>query len=233
MRRNVFGHRYVQDLEDKVKESGDIASRNAAQELKRHREMRNKTAVVREYKRGDKVLILLPKDGNNLYIRDAIKQEMQQMLDTGIIRPSSSPFASPITVVRKKDGTIRLCIDFRRLNSVTVFDAEPILTLDEILAQLTESKVFTKIDLCKAPTFQKVMRMAVRHLPHVASYFDDILIHRASWEDHLLDLEATLQALRQHNLTGKPKVFVGFTSIEFLGHIVGVVRPDEAKTEDS
>ncbi|GFN84121.1 retrovirus-related pol polyprotein from transposon 17.6 [Plakobranchus ocellatus] len=57
---------------------------------------------------------------------NAVKQEIQQMLDTGIIRPSSSPFASPITVVRKKDGTIRLCIDFRRLNSVTIFDAEPI-----------------------------------------------------------------------------------------------------------
>ncbi|GFN78622.1 retrovirus-related pol polyprotein from transposon 412-like protein [Plakobranchus ocellatus] len=48
-----------------------------------------------------------------------------------------------------------------------------------------------------APTFQKAMRKAVGHLPHVASYFDDILIHSASWEDHLLDLEATLQALRK------------------------------------
>ncbi|GFO40699.1 Pol polyprotein [Plakobranchus ocellatus] len=78
------------------------------------------------------------------------------------------------------------------------------------------------------------MRKAVGHLPHVASYFDDILIHSASWEDHLLDLEATLQALRQHNLTGKPsKIFVGYTSIEFLGHIVEgrVVRPDETKIE--
>ncbi|GFO23797.1 reverse transcriptase [Plakobranchus ocellatus] len=69
---------------------------------------------------------------------------------------------------------------------------------------------FMPFGLCTAaPTFQKAMRKAVGHLPHVASYFDDILIHSASWEDHLLDLEATLQALRQHNLTGKPsKVFV-------------------------
>ncbi|GFO36040.1 retrovirus-related pol polyprotein from transposon 17.6 [Plakobranchus ocellatus] len=74
---------------------------------------------------------------------------MFSCIDTGIIRPSSSPFASLITVVRKKDRTIRLCIDFHRLNSVTIFDAEPIPTLDELLAQLTGSKVFTKIDLCK------------------------------------------------------------------------------------
>ncbi|GFO40700.1 Pol polyprotein [Plakobranchus ocellatus] len=46
-----------------------------------------------------------------IHARDAVKHEIQHMLDTGIIRPSSSPFALPITVVRKKDGTIRLCSD--------------------------------------------------------------------------------------------------------------------------
>ena len=54
---------------------------------------------------------------------DAVNQEIDNMLKAGIIRPSTSPYASPITVVMKRDKTIRLCIDFRKLNSITIFDA--------------------------------------------------------------------------------------------------------------
>ncbi|KAK3787852.1 hypothetical protein RRG08_022145 [Elysia crispata] len=62
------------------------------------------------------------------------------MLEQDIIRPSSSPYCSPITVVAKPDGSIRLCIDFRKLNSVTIFDNEPIPQMDEMTAQqFTES----------------------------------------------------------------------------------------------
>ncbi|GFR82963.1 transposon Ty3-I Gag-Pol polyprotein [Elysia marginata] len=62
----------------------------------------------------------------------------------GIIRRSSSPYASPITVVMKKDKTMRLCIDFRRLNSLTIFDAEPIPTLEELLAKMKGAHFFFK-----------------------------------------------------------------------------------------
>ena len=71
------------------------------------------------------------------------------MLEQEIIRPSSSPYCSPITVVSKPDGNIRLCIDFRKLNSITIFDNEPIPQMDEMVTRITKAKYFTKLDLTK------------------------------------------------------------------------------------
>ena len=81
--------------------------------------------------------------------KDAIEKEIGTMLEQDIIRPSSSPYCSPITVVAKPDGSIRLCIDFRKLNSVTIFDNEPIPQMDEMVTRITKAKYFTKLDLTK------------------------------------------------------------------------------------
>ncbi|GFR91454.1 polyprotein [Elysia marginata] len=85
------------------------------------------------------------------------------MISSGIIEPSSSPYASPITVVKKKDGTIRLCIDFRRLNSITELDAEPIPTLEELLTKIQGARFFSKLDLTKG-YWQIPIREDCRHL---------------------------------------------------------------------
>ncbi|GFS19363.1 polyprotein [Elysia marginata] len=85
------------------------------------------------------------------------------MISSGIIEPSSSPYASPITVVKKKDGTIHLCIDFRRLNSITEFDAEPIPTLEELLTKMQGARFFSKLDLTKG-YWQIPIREDCRHL---------------------------------------------------------------------
>ncbi|GFR83684.1 zinc finger protein [Elysia marginata] len=77
-----------------------------------------------------------------VHATDAVDKEIDNMLAMGIIGRSSSPYASPITVVMKKDKTIRLCIDFRRLNSLTIFDAEPISTLEELLAKMKGAHFF-------------------------------------------------------------------------------------------
>ncbi|XP_077987486.1 uncharacterized protein LOC144442090 [Glandiceps talaboti] len=58
-------------------------------------------------------------------MRDTIKHEVESMLHIGVIEPSFSPYASPIVIVKKKDGSNRFCIDFRKLNKITIFDAEP------------------------------------------------------------------------------------------------------------
>ena len=62
-------------------------------------------------------------------IRENLKTEIQEMLDLGIIRSSASPYASPIVIAKKKDGSNRICVDYRKLNKVTVADPEPMKTL--------------------------------------------------------------------------------------------------------
>ncbi|GFO34192.1 Pol polyprotein [Plakobranchus ocellatus] len=79
----------------------------------------------------------------------AIQKELNSMLEQDIIRPSTSPYCSPITVVNKPDGSIRLCIDFRKLNSITEFDNEPIPQLEEIMTRVHRAKYFSKLDMTK------------------------------------------------------------------------------------
>ncbi|KAH0987768.1 hypothetical protein GBA52_014945 [Prunus armeniaca] len=69
------------------------------------------------------------------------------MVDKGFIRPSFSPWGAPVLFVKKKDGTMRLCIDYRQLNKVTVRNKYPLPRIDDLFDQLKGAKVFPKIDL--------------------------------------------------------------------------------------
>ena len=80
---------------------------------------------------------------------DTVNSEIESMLRMGIIEKSESPYASPIVLVKKTDGSNRFCIDFRKLNKITVFDAEPIPNQDQIFSRLAKDHYFTKIDLTK------------------------------------------------------------------------------------
>ncbi|GFX80390.1 hypothetical protein TNCV_3820471 [Trichonephila clavipes] len=78
------------------------------------------------------------------------KQEFQFMLDNDIIRPSKSQWASPLHLVNKKDGTLRPCGDYRRLNAQTIPDRYPIPRIEDFNHILKDKKIFSKIDLVKA-----------------------------------------------------------------------------------
>ncbi|KAL0537499.1 hypothetical protein IC582_026477 [Cucumis melo] len=76
-----------------------------------------------------------------------LKVQLQELLDKGFIRPSVSPWGAPVLFVKKKDGSMRLCVDYRELNKVTVKNHYPLPRIDHLFDQLQESTVFSKIDL--------------------------------------------------------------------------------------
>ncbi|KAL0543776.1 hypothetical protein IC582_018881 [Cucumis melo] len=76
-----------------------------------------------------------------------LKVQLQELLDKGFIRPSVSPSGVPVLFVKKKDGSMRLCIDYRELNKVTVQNKYPLPRIDDLFDQLQGATVFSKIDL--------------------------------------------------------------------------------------
>ena len=81
------------------------------------------------------------------YQRDEVKKLIQEMLTKNIIQPSTSPWASPVVIVRKKDGSARFCVDYRKLNNITRKDAFPLPRIDETLDTLSGAQWFSTLDL--------------------------------------------------------------------------------------
>ena len=94
-------------------------------------------------------------------LRENLKREIQDMLSLGIIRESNSSFASPIVIVKKKDGSDRICVDYRKLNKLTVADPEPMVTAEDLFQRLRKSKYYSKIDLSKG--YWQIPRRGRRH----------------------------------------------------------------------
>lgn len=68
--------------------------------------------------------------------RKEVKIQVDEMIQSGVIEPSNSPWSSPVVLVKKKDGSIRFCIDYRKLNDVTVKDVYPLPWIDDVLERL-------------------------------------------------------------------------------------------------
>ena len=147
---------------------------------------------------------------------------LDEMLQKDVIQPSASPWASPVVLVQKKDGTMRFCIDYRKLNAVTRKDAYPLPQIDETLEALGGSKWFSTLvevseqdrlktafstreglfefkvmpfGLCNAPaTFQRLMDMVLAGVKwsKCLVYIDDIIVMGKS----LLNLRVVMDKLR-------------------------------------
>ena len=81
--------------------------------------------------------------------RDKVEKELEEMQRCGIISSSSSEWASPMVLVKKKDGTLRLCVDYRRVNAASATEAYPLPHIDDIIDQIGRAKYLTTLDLTR------------------------------------------------------------------------------------
>ena len=78
---------------------------------------------------------------------DELRKQLPDLLERGFIQPSQSPYGSPILFVRKKDGSLRFCVDYRALNKMTVKNRYALPRTEELFDRLQGAKIFSKIDL--------------------------------------------------------------------------------------
>ena len=76
-----------------------------------------------------------------------LKVQLQELLDLGFIRPSHSPWGAPVLFVKKKEGSLRMCIDYQELNKLTIKNRHPLPRIDDMFDQLQGKTIFSKIDL--------------------------------------------------------------------------------------
>ena len=197
------------------------------------------------------------------------------MIKMGVIRESSSSYASPVVVVKKKDNSNRVCVDNRKLNKLTVFDPEPMPTAEHLFQKLNDDKYFTRIDLSKgywqisipeedipktafvtpdgsyeflkmpfgminsAATLKRAMKKLLRGLDNVEFYWDDILVHTRTWEEHIKALRELFRRLLAAGMTIRPtKCLFGVNTVDFLGHrleegLIGLHEDNVTKIRDA
>ena len=137
--------------------------------------------------------------------REELEKQLKELLAKGLIEPSTSPFGAPVLFVRKKDGSLRLCIDYRALNAITSRNPYPLPRIDELIDKLSHAKYFTSLDLA---TGYHQIRISKEDVPKTA--FSTPFGH-FQWKvliEGLTNAPATFQALMDRIFTGDFKEFM-------------------------
>ena len=170
---------------------------------------------------------------------EKVRGEIKTMLEIGIIERSKSQWASPLITVLKKDGSIRLCGDYRWLNAVTEAGPYYLPRIEDLLFISPLGKYhFTRMPfgLKNAPsTFQRLMDDLFQDQQEfVAVYIDDLAVYSTDWILHMKQLRRVLSILKEAGLTLRvDKFLIGSSYCNFLGHTVGggKIQPLQAKIE--
>ncbi|GJV79880.1 putative reverse transcriptase domain-containing protein [Tanacetum coccineum] len=164
--------------------------------------------------------------------------QLQELSDKGFIRPSSSPWGAPVLFVKKKDGSLRMCIDYRELNKLTVKNRYPLPRIDDLFDQLQGSSVYSKIDLRSGYHQLRVREEDISKTAFRTRY--------GHYEFQVMpfgltNAPAVFMDLMNRELLKKEDLYANFHSVEefwipkvqFLGHVIDNkgIHVDPAKIE--
>lgn len=130
------------DIEKILRDYQDVFPNSLPKHLPPHRPVDHKIELVQGSTPPAKRLYPL-----SLAEMEELKKQLQELLDQGFIRPSVSPYGAPVLFVKKKEGDMRMCVDYRALNKNTIKNTYPLPRIEELLDQLKDAKCFSKIDL--------------------------------------------------------------------------------------
>ncbi|GJW10627.1 putative reverse transcriptase domain-containing protein [Tanacetum coccineum] len=159
-----------------------------------------------------------------------LSEQLKELSDKGFIRPSSSPWGAPVLFVKKKDGSFRMCIDYRELNKLTVKNRYPLPRIDDLFDQLQGSSVYSKIDLRSGYHQLRVReedilktafrtRMAHYELPVYGPF--GLTNAPANKKEHEEHLKQILELLKKEGLYAKfSKCEFWIPKVQFLGHVI-------------
>ena len=138
-------------------------------------------------------------------MRESLKKDIDDMMKMGVIRESNSPYASPVVVVKKRDGSNRVCVDYRKLNKLTIFDPEPMPAAVDLFQKLNGDKFFSKLDLSKG--FWQIS-IPEAGIPNTAFVTPDGLYEFLKMPFGMVNSAATLKR-------GMRKLLKGMNNVEF------------------
>ncbi|XP_064464374.1 uncharacterized protein K02A2.6-like [Ornithodoros turicata] len=182
-----------------------------------------------------------------LALRTAVDKELDKLKEQGILKPvSSSTWATPLVTVRKQNGTLRLCGDYRStVNQAVAKAAYPLPTVDDMLALVQGGRIFSKIDLQQAyqqlrvddassELLTKYMDSLLAGLEGVGAYLDDILISGSTLDEHNKRLRSVLKRLTDAGLKVRlEKCLFRVQELEYLGYHISAagIRPTQVKVK--
>ncbi|GFW64847.1 hypothetical protein TNCV_3067041 [Trichonephila clavipes] len=223
-----------------MEKAAENASLTAAQKQKAYGDYFNKRSSVKNFSIGEQVVLLIPDSSNKIYARWTgpgeiiqhhpphsykvklpdgtslkikVDEQIEELLRLDLIEESDAEIAYPIVCVNKKDGTLRLCVDFRALNSESVSDDFPMEDAVELIHSIGRANIITTLDLLKG-------------------YWAIPMAEDSKKSYIFQDSSATVPFQELNFTVNLKKVCLWKTQIKYLGHIIGSGKhePDPEKT---